>query len=138
MAVMKKIRTTLIVISIIYVVLTIFFLLNDETLFNTFNLIKLIDYLQLWILVGLVLLVGVIIAGSLYIGSLKRQNKKLEGDYNAIKARLYDIEEERKLEIEHRRREEEETEQKLDAFNKSLRNKDQSSGTDRDDRPSQV
>ena len=134
---MKKIRTTLIVISIIYVVLTIFFLLNDETLFNTFNLIKLIDYLQLWILVGLVLLVGVIIAGSLYIGSLNRQNKKLEGDYNAIKARLYDIEEERKLEIENRRREEEETEQKLDAFNRSLRNKDQS-GADRDDRPSEV
>lgn len=121
---MKKLRTVLIVLSAIYIVLTIIFLLNSESLFNRFNLLKLIDYLQAWIVVSLVLLAGVIIAGSLYIRSLNSRYKKLETEYNKVKARVYDIEQERKTEIEQRRAEEEATEQKLEAFNRSIKDKD--------------
>ncbi len=120
---MKKIRIVLVALSAVYVLLTIIFLLNDDSLFNNFNLLKLIDYLQAWIIVGLVLLVGVIVAGSLYIRNLKKENRQLEKDYNAVKARLYDIEEERKTEITRRQTEEEETERKLNAFNQSLKDK---------------
>lgn len=121
---MKKLRTILVVLSAIYIVLTIILLLNSESLFNSFNLLKLIDYLQAWIVVSLVLLAGVIIAGSLYIRSLNSRYKKLEGEYNKVKARVYDIEQERKTEIERRRAEEDETEQKLEAFNRSIKDKD--------------
>jgi uncharacterized membrane protein len=121
---MKKLRTVLIVLSAIYIVLTIIFLLNSDSLFNSFNLLKLIDYLQAWIVVSLVLLTGVIIAGSLYIRSLNSHYKKLETEYNKVKARVYDIEQERKTEIEQRRAEEEATEQKLEAFNRSIKDKD--------------
>lgn len=117
---MKKLRTALLVLSALYIVLTVIFLLNDESLLNRFNLIKLIDYLQIWIVVGLVLLAGVMIVGSLYIRSLNSRYKKLEKEHTEVKARLYDIEEERRAEIAQRQAEEEETEQKLQAFNSSL------------------
>lgn len=120
---MKKFRTVLVVLSAIYVVLTIIFLFNEESLFNNFNLLRLIDYLQAWIIVGLVLLIGVIVAGSLYIKTLQRRNKKVEEEHKAVKARLFDIEEERKAEISRRQAEEEETERKLGAFNQSLKSK---------------
>lgn len=123
---MKKLRIVLIVLSAIYVVLTIAFMLNDESLFNRFNLLNLINYLQVWIIVGLVLLIGVIMSGTLYIRSLIARNKKLEKEFNAVKARLYDIEEERKTGIARSKAEEEETEQKLEAFNQSLKNQDKS------------
>ena len=115
----------MVALSALYVLLTIIFLLNDESLFNSFNLLKLIDYLQAWIIVGLVLLIGVIIAGTLYIQQLKKQHRQLEKDYNAVKARLYDIEEERKSEIVRQQTEEEETERKLEAFNQSLKDRSQ-------------
>ena len=121
---MKKFRTALIVLSAIYIVLTIVFLLNNESMFNNFNLLKLIDYLQAWIIVGLVLLAGVIIVGSLYIRSLNSRYNKLEKEHNTVKGRVYDIEQERKAEIEQRRAEEEETEQKLEAFNRSIKDRD--------------
>lgn len=111
-------------LSALYIVLTVIFLLNDESLLNRFNLLKLIDYLQIWIVVGLVLLAAVMIVGSLYIRSLNSRYKKLEKEYTEVKARLYDIEEERKAEIAQRRAEEEETEQKLQAFNTSLKAKE--------------
>lgn len=126
---MKKLRTILLVLSALYIVLTVIFLLNDESLLNRFNLLKLIDYLQIWIVVGLVLLAAVMVVGSLYIRSLNSRYKKLEKEYTEVKARLYDIEEERKAEIAQRRAEEEETEQKLQAFNTSL--KTQEKGKDK-------
>lgn len=122
---MKKFRTVLVVISAIYIVLTIIFLLNDEALYNQFNLLKLIDYLQAWILVGLILLAGVIIVGSMYIKTLHQRYKKLEAEHKSVKARLFDIEEERKGEISRSKAEEEETERKLGAFNESLKKKEQ-------------
>lgn len=121
---MKKIRTVLVALSGLYVLLTIIFLLNDESLFNNFNLLKLIDYLQAWILVGLVLLTAVIIAGSLYIRGLKGRYNKLEKEHNSVKGRVFEIEEERKAEIARQKAEEEETERKLEAFNSSLKGKD--------------
>jgi Na+-transporting NADH:ubiquinone oxidoreductase subunit NqrC len=129
---MKKLRTVLIVLSAIYIVLTIIFLLNSDSLFNSFNLLKLIDYLQAWIVVSLLLLTGVIIAGSLYIRNLNSRYKKLDTEYNKVKARVYDIEQERKAEIAQRRVEEEATEQKLGAFNKSLKEKDRPASDEND------
>ena len=122
---MKKVRLVMVALSALYVLLTIIFLLNDESLFNSFNLLKLIDYLQAWIIVGLVLLIGVIIAGTLYIQQLKKHQRQLEKDYNGVKARLYDIEEERKTEVVRQKTEEEETERKLEAFNQSLKDRSQ-------------
>lgn len=130
---MKKVRIVLVALSALYVLLTIIFLLNDESLFNNFNLLKLIDYLQAWILVGLVLLTAVIIAGSLYIRGLKSRYNKLEKEHNSVKGRVFEIEEERKAEIARQKAEEEETERKLEAFNSSLkgkgRNEREQSGT---------
>lgn len=120
---MKKVRTVLVVLSAIYVVLTIIFLLNDDSLFNNFNLLSLIDYLQAWIVVGLVLLTAVIVVGTLYIRSLKKRYDKLEKEHNLVKSRVYEIEEERKAEIARQKEEEEETERKLKAFNVSLKNR---------------
>lgn len=117
---MKKIRIALIALSALYVVLTIIFMLNDESLFNNFNLLKLIDYLQAWIVVGLILLVAVIIAGSLYIRSIQNRYKKLEKEHNTVKSRVYEIEEERNAEKIRQQSEEEETERKLEAFNASI------------------
>lgn len=120
---MKKFRTVLIVLSALYVLTTLIFLFNEEALFNNFNLLRLIDYLQAWIIVGLLLLIGVVVAGSLYINALQRRNKKLEAEHKEMKARVFDIEEERKAEISRQQTEEEETERKLGAFNQSLKNK---------------
>lgn len=131
---MKKFRTVLIVLSALYVLTTLIFLFNEESLFNNFNLLRLIDYLQAWILVGLLLLVGVIIVGSPYINALQRRYKKLEAERKEVKARLFDIEEERKTEINRRQAEEEETERKLGAFNQSLKNKNKPADGD-EDRP---
>lgn len=134
---MKKLRTALIVLSAIYIVLTIIFLLNNESLLNRFNLLNLIDYLQAWIIAGLVLLAAVIIVGSLYIRSLNSRYTKLEKEHNTVKGRVYEIEQERKAEIERQRAEEEETEQKLEAFNRSIRDKDQDRPASDENNPTQ-
>lgn len=134
---MKKLRTALIVLSAIYIVLTIIFLLNNESLLNRFNLLNLIDYLQAWIIAGLVLLAAVIIVGSLYIRSLNSRYKKLEKEHNTVKGRVYEIEQERKAEIERQRAEEEETEQKLEAFNRSIRDKDRDGPASDENNPTQ-
>lgn len=117
---MKKVRLVLIALSALYVVLTIIFMLNDDSLFNNFNLLKLIDYLQAWIVVGLILLVAVIIVGSLYIRSIQNRYKKLEKEHNTVKSRVYEIEEERNTEKVRQQSDEEETERKLQAFNASI------------------
>lgn len=117
---MKKVRLVLIALSALYVVLTIIFMLNDDSLFNNFNLLKLIDYLQAWIVVGLILLVAVIIIGSLYIRSIQNRYKKLEKEHNTVKSRVYEIEEERNTEKVRQQSDEEETERKLQAFNASI------------------
>lgn len=122
---MKKLRMVLVVLSALYVLVTIIFLLKDEWLFNQFPILNLIGYLQAWIVVGLILLTGVIVAGTLYIQQLRKQHRHLEKDYNAVKARLYDIEENRKAEVVRQKTEEEETERKLDAFNQSLKERNQ-------------
>lgn len=134
---MKKLRTALIVLSAIYIVLTIIFLLNNESLLNRFNLLNLIDYLQAWIIAGLVLLAAVIIVGSLYIRSLNSRYTKLEKEHNTVKGRVYEIEQERKAEIERQRAEEEETEQKLEAFNRSIRDKDRDRPASDENNPTQ-
>ena len=121
---MKKVRTILVVLSAIYIALTIIFLLNDESLFNTFNLLTLIDYLQAWMVVGLVLLAATIIVGTLYIRSLKSRYNKLEKEHDKVKGRVFEIEEERKAELARQKAEEEETERKLEAFNSSLKGRD--------------
>lgn len=132
---MKRFRTVLIVLSGLYVLTTLIFIFNEEALFNNFNLLKLIDYLQAWIIVGLLLLIGVIIVGSLYINALKQRYKKLEAEHKSVKARLFDIEEERKTEITRSKVEEEETERKLGAFNQSLKNKNKPEEGDGDRPP---
>lgn len=133
---MKKFRTVLVVLSAIYIVLTIIFLLNDEALYNRFNLLNLISYLQGWIIVGLVLLASIIIVGSLYINELKKRYKRLEAEHKGVKAKVFDIEEERKNEISRRQAEEEETERKLGAFNESLKKKEKPAPGE-GDRPAQ-
>lgn len=129
---MKRFRTVLVVLSALYVLVTIIFLFNEEALFNNFNLLRLIDYLQAWIMVGLLLLVSVIVVGSLYINALQQRYKKLETEYKGVKARLFDIEEERKAEITRSKAEEAETERKLSAFNQSLKNKNKPAEGDQD------
>lgn len=121
---MKKVRLILVVLSAIYVVLTILLLFNDEALFNNFNLLSLIDYLQGWMVVSLVLLTAVIVVGTLYIRSLKSRYNKLENEHNQVKGRVFEIEEERKAEMARQKEEEEETERKLEAFNMSLKDRD--------------
>lgn len=123
---MKKVRTVIVVLSTIYVVLTIIFLLNFDSLFSDFNILKKINYLQGWIVASVVLLSALIIAGGLYMRSLKSRYKKLEKEHDTVKGRVYEIEEERKAEIARQKAEEEETERKLEAFNSSLkgRNRD--------------
>lgn len=118
---MKKVRTVLVVLSALYVVLSVIFLLNFDSIFSDFNVLKKINYLQAWIVAAIVLLTALIIAGGLYIRSLKSRYRKLEKEHNTVKGRVYEIEEERKAEIARQQAEEEDTERKLEAFNSSLK-----------------
>ncbi len=110
---MKNIRTILIIAGVLYTVLTIILLMNEEALYNNMNLLRLIDYFKYWMVVGLLLLIGLMIVGTLYIRGLQKQYKQLDQEHAALKARLYDIEQSKTLE-------DEEAGRRIEAFRDSL------------------
>lgn len=110
---MKKIRTLLVILSLLYTLITILLLVYEDALYNNLNLLDMMEYSKMWMVLGLVLLLGLIVFGSLYIRSLQNQYKLLDGEHRAVKARLYDIEASRKAE-------DEEAGRRINAFRQSL------------------
>jgi hypothetical protein len=110
---MKTARTVLLALSLVYVVVTVILLMNEENLYNSMNLIKLMDYFKMWMILGVILLAGVLLADSLYIRSIKGALHRIEGENMATKARIYDIENARKTEDEQAGR-------RIEAFRQSL------------------
>ena len=87
--------------------------MNEDAVINSFNLLEIMDYFKYWLILALVLMGGLVAIGSLYIAQLKHSVGKLDKEHTATKARIYDIE-------EARRREEDENEQRIEAFQQSL------------------
>ena len=110
---MKTVRTTLVVAGLLYTLITIILMMYEESLYNNLNLLNLLDYFKYWMVLGLILLVGLIVVGTLHIRNLQKQNRLLEQDHAATKARLYDIE-------QARIREDEEAGKRIQAFRQSL------------------
>ena len=110
---MKKIFTVLAVVGLLYTLVTIILMINEEGLYNNLNLLSLLDYFKYWMVLGLLLLVGLIVVGSLYIRSLHGQHRSLDQEHAAVKARLYDIEQSKQVE-------DEEAGRRIEAFRQSL------------------
>lgn len=110
---MKNIRIILVVAGILYTLITILLMINEEALYNNLNLLSLLDYFKYWMVLGLILLVGLIVVGSLYIRHLQSQYRQLEHEHAAVKARLYDIEQSKQVE-------DEEAGRRIEAFRQSL------------------
>lgn len=110
---MKNIRTILVVAGLLYTVITIIMMVNEESLYNNLNLLSLLDYFKYWMILGLLLLVGLIVFGTLHIRSLQQRYAKLDQEHAAVKAHLYDIEQ-RKM------KEDEEAGRRIQAFRQSL------------------
>lgn len=110
---MKNVRLILLALSLVYVVVTLLLMVNEDSLYNNLNLLNLMDYFKWWMTLGLILLVGLMVVGTLYIRSLKKHNRHLEKEYTEIKARLYDIEQARLAE-------DAEAGRRIEAFRSSL------------------
>lgn len=100
-------------LSLLYVVVTVILMMNEDSLYNNLNLLKMMDYFKLWMTLGLILLVGLMVVGSLYIHNLQKHNRRLEKEYTEIKAKLYDIE-------QSRINEDEEAGRRIESFRQSL------------------
>lgn len=103
----------LVAAGILYTIITIALMMNEDALYNNTNLTKLLDYFKYWMILGLVLLVGIMVAGSLKIRNLNKQYSKLEKEHAAVKAHLYDVEQAKKAE-------DEEAGRRIEAFRNSL------------------
>ena len=110
---MKSARNILAVAGLVYTLLTIILMMQEEALYNNLNLLNLLTYFKYWMVVGLIILVGLIVTGSLYIRSLQKQYHQLEVEHAGVKAHVYDIE-------NARRKEDEEAGRRIEAFRSSL------------------
>jgi hypothetical protein len=119
---MKNIRTILVVAGLLYTIVTIILMMNEEGLYNNLNLLSLLDYFKYWMVIGLVLIVGLIVAGTLYIRSLQQRLRKLEHEHAAVKAHVYDIE-------QARVKEDEEAGRRIQAFRQSIDKGNRPSGS---------
>ena len=110
---MKNIRTILVVAGLLYTIITIILMMNEDALYNEINWIDLMSYYKYWMILGLVLLVSIIIVGSLKIRQQQKQYSQLEQEHAAVKAHLYDVEQKRIAE-------DEEAGKRIEAFRNSL------------------
>lgn len=110
---MKNIRTVLVVAGVLYTLITIILMMNEEGLYNNLNLLSLLDYFKYWMVIGLLLIIGLIVVGTLYIRSLQQRLKHLDQEHAAVKAHIYDIE-------QSRLKEDAEAGKRIQAFRQSL------------------
>ena len=101
------------VAGLVYTLITIILMMQEEALYNNLNLLNLLTYFKYWMVLGLIILVGLIVTGSLYIRSLQKQYHQLEVEHAGVKAHIYDIE-------NARRKEDEEAGRRIEAFRGSL------------------
>jgi hypothetical protein len=115
---MKNARFILLIAGLLYTVVTIILMMQEEALYNNLNLLNLLDYFKYWMVLGLIILVGLMVTGTLYTRSLEKQNQRLQQEHAATKATLYDIEQKRLEEDEQAGRRIEAFRQSLDKGNK--------------------
>lgn len=97
---MKNARFILLIAGLLYTVVTIILMMQEESLYNNLNLLNLLDYFKYWMMLGLIILVGLIVTGTLYTRSLEKQNRHLLQEHAGTKAKLYDMEQKRMEEDE--------------------------------------
>jgi len=93
---MKKLKLVLYIIVIIYVIATVLLVINQDVVINRFGFGDSINYLIIWLLVGLCLFIAEFALQTIHVGKLKKEINRLEKDNLNLKAKLFDQEEERK------------------------------------------
>lgn len=109
---MKKFKSILYVILAIYLVATIIFITSIDAMFDRFGIYSFINFLQVWVIIGLVLLVTEVIVENLHIRSLQHKIKVLDNELTKTKIKFYDREVER-----------DETEKSIKSFESTIKPK---------------
>jgi hypothetical protein len=111
---MRKFKKIFYIILAIYLVATIVFIAYIDGMFDRFGIYNFINFLQVWVIIGLILLVSEVIVENLHERRLQHKIKVLEDEVSRTKIKFYDREVER-----------EENEKSLKSFQSSLKpNKD--------------
>ncbi len=119
---MKKTRNVFYFITGLYIVLSIIFILTRDNFFDRMGILAYTNFLQFWLILGIILLIIVIAVSQYQIRRLESRNKILEAEIAKIKVQLYDN--------EHSTGE---TDRSLRAFGDSLANNPENPKPDRPD-----
>lgn len=109
---MKKFKNIFYLILALYVVATIIFITNTDAMFDRFGIYSFINFLQVWVIIGLFLLVAEVIVENLHIRRLQHKMKTLDDELTKTKIKFYDREVER-----------DENEKSIKAFESTLKPK---------------
>ena len=93
----------------LYFICSLYFAFSTDALYEKFGMLKFLDFLQYWVMFGLLLYLAEWVVENVHISQLRSKNAALEKEVARIKSRLYDIEEENAN-----------TDQSLKAFGSSL------------------
>jgi hypothetical protein len=93
---MKKFRNILAVIFFIVLIITVFFAIYIDQMFNRFGMINFINFLQIWAIFVLAIVVAEWVVSNIYISNLKKKVGKIDNENLNLKARMFDQEEEKK------------------------------------------
>lgn len=119
---MNKTRKIFYIVTGLYIILSIIFIIARDNFFDRMGILAYTNFIQFWLIVGLIFLILMIIVSQIEIRRLQSRNKILEGEVAKIKVVLYDI--------EHKTGE---TDQSLKAFGNSIK-----SDQNKPDKPDQI
>lgn len=93
---MRKFKVVLYSIYFLFLVASLLFALFTEKMFDQFGMLKFLRFLETWAVIGMVLFALEWVIENLHIKRLKSRNIKLEKEKEALKVRLFDMEEEKR------------------------------------------
>ena len=109
---MKSAKTFFYIISLLYIATSFVFVFLHERILDLFDQ-RVLNFLKIWIVVGLAFFLMEIIWEKLSLNSRRREANRLQKEIASLKAKMYDMEEK-----------ERENEKALKSFESSLKSKE--------------